>query len=238
MGYYIGTTETDFLNSLSGNDALVLNLDAGSRSSYGGSGSTWTDIAGSQQNATLFNSPSFVIDDAKGGCFSFNGTNQYATVPDVTGVTDFASTDFTIDLWVKPTDASLRTIVDKGSGSYKIYLDGQTYIGVGGGTISSPFTSISTNVWSNLVIAFDSSGINNLVNRYKNGGENNYPFSFYDQGSLSNSTANASELQIGRSINGTEYFQGKIAVVKIYNKTLNASEVLANYNAYKGRFGL
>lgn len=41
---------------------------------------------------------------------------------------------------------------------------------------------------------------------------------------------------------GTKYtltsghFNGDIAVVKVYNKTLSASEVLSNYNLLKGRF--
>lgn len=33
-------------------DGLTLRLDAGNATSYGGSGTTWTDIAGTQQNIT------------------------------------------------------------------------------------------------------------------------------------------------------------------------------------------
>lgn len=33
-------------------------------------------------------------------------------------------------------------------------------------------------------------------------------------------------------------FNGDIAIVRVYNKELSASEVLDNYNATKGRFGL
>jgi hypothetical protein len=33
-------------------------------------------------------------------------------------------------------------------------------------------------------------------------------------------------------------YQGKLAICKVYNRALSASEVLQNYNANKGRFGL
>ena len=35
-----------------------------------------------------------------------------------------------------------------------------------------------------------------------------------------------------------EDWRGKIALVRIYNRALSAAEVLQNYNALKGRFGL
>jgi len=233
MAYYVGTTQEDFLSSLSGNDALVLNLDAGLRGSYGGSGSTWTDIAGTQQNATLFNSPSFVIDDCKGGCLSFNGTNQYATVADVTGVTDFGSVDFTIDFWVKTTTSgiSTQTIAYKGFNSYRIwYYNGVTYIGDDSGN-SLGTSLIVQNAWTNVVFTVDSNAFGRTITRYKNG-------SSISSGSISGQyLANASSLQIGR-LSSSEYFDGKIAVFKIYDRVLTGSEVLANYNAYKARFGL
>ena len=233
MGYYIGTTEESFLNSLSGNDALVLNLDAGLRGSYNGSGSTWTDIAGSKENGTLVNSPSFVTDDSKGGCFTFNGTNQYVTVPDATGVTDFGSADFTIDIWIKANTSGIttNTIVYKGFNSYRIwYYNSLTYIGDDSGT-SIATTLMTANAWCNITFTIDSTVFGRTIIRYKNG-------SSLGSGGISGQyLANASNLQIGR-LDNSEYFDGKIAVFKIYNRVLTASEILANYNAYKGRFGL
>jgi hypothetical protein len=37
---------------------------------------------------------------------------------------------------------------------------------------------------------------------------------------------------------GAYFAQGQIPVVKIYNRTLSASEVTQNFNAYRGRYGL
>jgi len=36
----------------------------------------------------------------------------------------------------------------------------------------------------------------------------------------------------------TGYYNGRVSSVKIYNRVLTAAEVLQNYNAQKGRFGL
>jgi len=55
-------------------------------------------------------------------------------------------------------------------------------------------------------------------------------------GSLKTSTATAAVGSFGTS--ASYPFGGKIAKVNIYNKGLTASEVLRNYNATKGRFGL
>jgi hypothetical protein len=52
-------------------------------------------------------------------------------------------------------------------------------------------------------------------------------------------------LAIGADFNGTGYntgptlfVNGKMPIVKIYNIALSAAQVLQNYNATKGRFGL
>ena len=45
-------------------------------------------------------------------------------------------------------------------------------------------------------------------------------------------------LWIARRRNGGDYFNGSIANVSIYSVALTAAQVLQNYNAYRGRFGL
>jgi hypothetical protein len=37
---------------------------------------------------------------------------------------------------------------------------------------------------------------------------------------------------------GTDNWNGRISIVKLYNKALSSQEVLQNYNATKTRFGL
>ena len=52
-----------------------------------------------------------------------------------------------------------------------------------------------------------------------------------------NTPTGTAPLNIGKSETG-EYFEGNIAVGRVYNRRLTDSEVLQNYNALKGRFGL
>ncbi|NDA64369.1 MAG: hypothetical protein EBX50_20425, partial [Chitinophagia bacterium] len=57
---------------------LLFNLDAGISTSYGGSGTTWTDLTGTS-NGTLVNSPTFTSSGAT-SYFTFNGSNQYVNM--------------------------------------------------------------------------------------------------------------------------------------------------------------
>jgi hypothetical protein len=52
-------------------------------------------------------------------------------------------------------------------------------------------------------------------------------------------TYNTQDMAIGRRVS-TQYevFIGNIALVQIYNRVLSAQEVLQNYKATKGRYGL
>ena len=52
------------------------------------------------------------------------------------------------------------------------------------------------------------------------------------------SITNSAAIQVGRLMNGLEYWNGQIGPIQIYNRALSASEVLQNYQAQKERFGL
>ena len=74
----------------------------------------------------------------------------------------------------------------------------------------------------------------NLVTSYYNGAQVQSANQTYTHsGSFSN-------IQIGRgfSTSAERWFNGRVYNVKIYNKALTTAEILLNYNATKGRFGL
>ena len=77
-------------------DGLSFLVDAGDGNSYGGSGSTWTDVIGGN-NGTIdgatFNSNNH-------GYFDFDGSNDKVTLP--TAVSDFFhQQSFSHGMWVK-----------------------------------------------------------------------------------------------------------------------------------------
>ena len=69
---------------------------------------------------------------------------------------------------------------------------------------------------------------------------------FYVDGAMLGGTIQAADTQMQTKMIGAGYssstnrfgFQGVLACVRIYSKTLSAAEVLQNFNATKGRFGL
>lgn len=74
----------------------------------------------------------------------------------------------------------------------------------------------------------------NLVTSYYNGSQvQSANQSYTHSGSFAN-------VQIGRgfSTSSERWFNGRVHNVKIYNKALSSSEVLQNFNALRGRFGL
>ena len=76
----------------SGDDTLVLHLDASNSSSYPGSGSTWTDLSGQGNHVTLTGT---TYSSSNGGYLIFDGNNDYGTVPAI----DLTSTQFTLSIW-------------------------------------------------------------------------------------------------------------------------------------------
>ena len=74
-------------------DGLVLALDAANKKSYPGTGTTWQDLSGNGNDATLVNSPTFGT--TNGGRFEFDGTNRYLTFPEIS----FTNQDFTLEFW-------------------------------------------------------------------------------------------------------------------------------------------
>jgi hypothetical protein len=229
-------------------DGLVLHLDAANKKSYSGSGTTWTDRSGSENNGTLTNGPTF--DSANGGGLTFDETNDYINFGNATD-TNFGSDNFTIECvaYIDP-NVSNNTykgiVVKKGAGSanagYGIYYNTSQekflWSTADGSSYSERF---STNTWSsiensyaNIVMVRDSAATNNGH--------------FYINGVYESLASTASMLDVDNTYNlvvgasstlySQYYLKGKVSQVKLYNRALTASEVLQNYNATKSRFGL
>ena len=225
-------------------DGLVLNLDAAKRDSYPGTGTTWRDISGNQLTGSLVNGPTFNPDN--GGSIVFDGSNDYisTTIPTVRSLTGTRSS---ISIWFRAVNTTTRGVLiadwDSTGGPLTCRLEISGFLLSSrtiGGNINSPggavtpiqsTTLLLNNTWYNVVIQYD--GTNSTL--YLNG---NLEASLVTTERGSNPTGNNS-VSIGRggAFNGL-YLNGNIAQTLIYNRALTAQEVLQNYNATKGRFGL
>jgi len=134
-------------------DGLVLALDAADKNSYPGSGTTWNDLAGSN-NGTLTNGPTF--DSGNGGSIVFDGVDDYVNLSNLGLPTSF----FTCQCVFKyDTTVSGNTLINLNySYPNSGYLIRQNYGPIivftnnGNETSISSNTSISTNTIYHLTV--------------------------------------------------------------------------------------
>jgi hypothetical protein len=235
-------------------DGLVLYLDAGSPNSYQGTGTTWKDISKvNQNNGTLVNGPTFST--ANGGSIVFDGTDDYVTT--TAGSTPILNitSQITLETWLIATATasvshgaginSKGLSSDNNSGVYETLIaqsGGINYpffrMRIGSSTPSYFPTSIALNL--NQIYHFVSTYNGSIMRIFINGVESGTGLT-----QTGNIEANTERLVIGcryRHVftdgNFVSDFSGRIYNNRIYNRALTPSEVLQNYNATKGRFGL
>lgn len=223
-------------------NGLVLHLDAAQLRSYPTTGTTWTDLSGGNNNGSLVNGPTF--NSANGGSIVFDGINDYVTVNDVAGVTDFTiSQNYTVEFWFymnSTQGGDERSIVEKWS-----EVAGYPYIfrtagnppteiqtAVWNGTTQQTiYVAVNNNTWVHICVTFSWS--TSLLTFYRNAqSAGTTPLT------LTGNIDNTSPLNLMRRGNGLYYANGEMGSFRIYNRALSASEVLQNYNALKSRFGL
>lgn len=207
---------------------LTLQLDAANSTSYPGSGTTWTDIAGTQQNITLVNSPTFT--SGTPAYFTFNGSNQYGTGSGAV----LTTTSYTKSVWFYLNANADNNLVSSDTGGHFMYLSGTSKLYCGhanwGNYQAYPSTAnISLNTWYNATLTFNTT--DGMV-LYLNGSQ--------DSTYTANKTAHGgnSSTNIGCFGVGGNLLNGRIAKVYCYNRSLTSAEVLQNYNSNKSQFGL
>ena len=204
---------------------LTLLFDAGFTPSYPKSGTSWTDLSFSGNNATLYSGPTYNSSD--GGSVVFDGTDDYCLAGSGLAITG----NLTVTAWVRPTSfANQGNIVSKTANlGYRMRFqsDGTFWMYSNTNTITSP-SAYTINNWFHTVGVFSSTGLR----MYINGSivqSNGTPFT---------PSYAASSFIVGGNSTTQELFQGRIANVSVYNRALSTTEVLQNYNAQKARFGL
>jgi hypothetical protein len=226
-------------------DGLVLNLDAGFTPSYPVSGTTWYDLAGTN-NGTLTNGPTF--NSANGGRIQFDGANDHVTLGNQSAL-GFTNGIFTVEAWTWipstwTAGSQYPNLISKGatagwdSNGWALFVfrdwsgAGQKSWGCGirnGGVVQNNVSRANcpTNTWLNVVMTLSGSNIT----LYENGVQ-------VATGVQSvNPAANATPVFIGADVN-LQCFPGYVAVSRLYAKSLTSAEVVHNFNAQKSRYGL
>ena len=209
-------------------DGLVFNMDAANRASYPKTGTTVTDTIDydvNTNNTGTFsnnNSSTFFSTD-KGGIFLFDGIDDHITVNGSTnsglnrpGITN----QITLEAWcyTRTFNNNYERIIAR-----RIVNTPLPYM-FGFHTVSGNKYDLYLSGNSSYGPASLNSTTNVILNEW-----------VHFVGTSDNST---NFLIGGDSINSAGKLNGKIGNFQIYNRALSATEILHNYNALKGRFGL
>jgi len=220
---------------------LILYYDPNNIDSYPGTGATINSLVSPNLSGTLsnitYNSPAFDY-----------GGNSYVSVADDASL-EPGSGSWTMEAWFNVSSAPTSGVIlgkfDNGglaqNVSYSIRystnrsLFAQFSNGQPATFVNSSTYTFSFNTWYQVVYVWTNSGLTKTIDTYINGsliGTVNHTFA-----SILNST---NPLYLG-SYNGGEYNQyvnGKIGIVRLYNRTLSHSDVLRNYSVNRGLYGL
>ena len=222
--------ETTFYQAKRGivQDGLVLNLDAAVDASYSGAGTDWSDLT-NNNSYTLVNTPTFTNDN--GGIFTFSASNEYAGISNFMGTTS----TFSVCHWIKlAVNQTTRTIFSNYTNFNRGWVTGISDVAQNvvkfylGGTHLYASSPLNINTWYLVSVTYD----------------NGNP-KIYINDSLNNSSSNTIDFagsyfgnDIGRLGIGSQYFNGSIADVMVYNRALTSDEIARNYNATRHRFGV
>ena len=217
-------TKNRFINVLPAiSDSLVLNLDAGNRASYAGTGLTWYDLSGRGNNFSLLNGAAFAGSGTT-TYMSFDGSNDRAVLPGGINL----GTSHTVSVMFKANGVMNSVIfgdVGWSNTGYAFYANNNTLeYAAGNGYNNLTFTG-STN-WTYLTVV-----------------RNGRSFTFYQNGA-SLGTLSLSEDSIlklsslGSYYSGAYTYAGAISIATCYTRPLSASEVLQNFNSVRSRYNI
>jgi hypothetical protein len=216
-------------------DGLVLCLDAADKNSYPGTGTTWSDVSGNDNNGTLTNGPTF--NSENGGSIVFDGSNDYVngvhnSQLDITG-------NLSVECWFRVTAnrSDYVRVFGKGNSTNRTYglwyLQGSSgqflYQKINGANTMNVLHSatVALNTWYHIMGTTNS----NLHTLYIN----SIPVLSTTQTITGPSLTDPYTLGYG---NVHTYHIGNISNCRLYNRALTATEIQQNYNATKSRYGL
>ena len=190
----------------------------------------WRDLSGNNNHADLTSLtysatkvPGTLVND-----FSFNGTNDYVDNGSalVTG-----NNSWTVDFWMYPTGTGTPFFMGTHFASQALVTywenSGNTIrVGVWASDRLIATISCPINQWSHVVWSWDETTLRAYINGSTAGTATGFSFNI-----------NSSMTRLGAA-STSQYFGGKLSSVVVYNRALTAIEVLQNFNASKGRYGL
>lgn len=222
-------------------NGLVLYLDAANYLSYTSGSTVWRDLSSSNLSGSLVNGPTFSSGNA--GSIVVDGVDDVIRTNFITG--SISSLTICVNGF-KTSNNKLSAL--GGYINYDFFAADITgfqilnnnatfYITDASVNVSSGTCTTTQNGWAHWTMVFDGTqtGNSSKLKAYYNGVLQTLNYS----GTVSTSLAMNINFQLGQNpleLGASD--NSKYATCQIYNRALSATEVLQNYNATKGRFGL
>jgi hypothetical protein len=222
---------------------LIAYFDPANTASYGGSGSSLNNLAGSGNSLTLYGSPAFSSNNL--GYFTFNSaSSNYGENASPTGLSGNA--EATLAAWVYPTSTTgfIESVISYGGGpaagdslAISLFTSNRSWSLAfnGGNDMATAGGSYTLNAWNYLVATKTPGAANTTTKLYVNGSE-------VTVATTTTITPNVVSrvLRLGRWPLDSQplYLNGRISCAMIYNRALSASEIASNFSALRGRYGI
>ncbi len=204
---------------------------------------TGTSIADSSTNsntATLTNGPTFSTDVPFPSVYAldFDGTDDYVEVSDHDDLSfGNSSTDsaFTMAGWVKLDSTSLQRFITKSTSSTAEYIFGT---GSGSNLLLALYddttsvvryrlssATLSTGTWTHVAVTHSGGTIKLFINGSEDSGTSS------DIGSYTAMHNSTGTVRLGAYQNGSQYTNGKLDELAIWDEALTSAEITAMYNS-------
>lgn len=223
-------------------DGLILCLDAGNSKSYPGTGTTFYDIASSENHFTL---TGLDYNTNNGGYFSFLDNQGDRALKSSSTVLNGRNT-LTISMWLRPTSSQT-------SQSYFSYATSSTYnnellIFKGPNSVSTSIAvyfasteylitnyNLPLNNWLCMTVSCSSSSFTFYENTTAIRTINKNTNALRSSGTI---VIGQEQDSVGGGFDNTQDYIGDFAMMHIYDRALTASEIEYNFNFYRKRFGI
>jgi hypothetical protein len=231
-----------------------LYLDAANPSSYVSGSTTWNDLLKPGLNSTLVNGPTYSSDNA--GSIVFDGVNDYANVTnDLSGRQQWSSYWSSSNKMTVCTFVKFNTTTRTGDrygiiGNRYIYDTGYFNFHVHSNNVNQYSLAYNNGYLNNFVVGPSVLDLRNqwlFISIRHNGDLTTNAVRF----SINTSFTNANlpfTVPIGVYMSSTDlnlviakeqsYHWMNMSTINVYNRFLSDQEILQNYNALRGRFGL
>ena len=225
-GYAAGSNMATSIPSVV-SSGLIFHVDASNPSSYPGNGTTWNTLVGTE-NVALSNC---IFESADGGAIVFNG-GSVGTFPTPAAIVPNGA--ISVEMWVKWLTvgngiSNIQCLIDNNSSNTGFIIQdfpqSGSILSTPGGATQFP---IGLDEWVQIVSTVKGS----IAKTYING---QLVAATLGSGSLFTVGAN---FTIGKWQGGARYLNGRVGIVRIYNRALRATEVINNFDASKGRFSI